>query len=244
MVMNRHLYSLYLQGGAAKLGATFNKDLGMFRRFLSADITEAQYRQLEREFRTGIDREVAKLLASYELRILNQAFVTLCTVLDSFYDDTYLAALNASPNTLEMEVTALYSGRGSEPPRATKDERIRELVDNFSRKSIAKKFAVFSRWGIDVQKLFTFWGSSESLQRQFASWDQHKLEEIYSSRHDVVHRDVWPIKSIDELEAICDYFQQLMFYVAHAVSENLIVPTDIGLMVWAGEKWKDFKKAK
>ena len=98
------------------------------------------------------------MLATYELRIINQALVSLCTIFDGYLDDTYSVVITAQNKAYESEVAALRTGQGVTDDLRSKEELKAELMDNFSRKSIKKKFSALIRCGVDVANMFTFLG--------------------------------------------------------------------------------------
>ncbi len=238
----RHLHDLYGLYGKPRFAAGIDTDLSEYRMFLRSDLPEEDYRQANIQFKKEWKKQTLERIAKYEYQILNQGLVLMCTILDAFLDSTYCSVISANEMALQVELSSYSQGGNKDLENCTRDEQIASLTKKFSWRGIDKKIAAFERCGLDGTKIFSFWGSSEEIQKKFHSWGQSRLEDLYSQRHDVVHRDELPIRQIDELVDIYDYFCQLVIYVGYESSCNMKTATDLGVLFASQSLYKQERK--
>ena len=136
----------------------------------------------------------------YPQRVLNQALVTYCTILDSYLDSTLDAVLQHNPKLLY----GLSGAKNIELKKVIElgsiDAIVREIrakeIRNFSNGDIADRLDYFeSKLAIQTDRLFDWEYSDKETDRPLEGLNLKTLENYYQKRHDIVHRDETPISA-------------------------------------------------
>ena len=156
-------------------------------------------------------------VARYRDWVMNQALVSFCSYFDAFLDDTL-------DTIFQVQVDLLFD---SKPAKSVELKDVVEMgcedliseirrkeVTRFSFKGIDKRLGYFeSKLGISASSLFD-WSSYKDPER-FEGWDLEKLKEVYDKRHAVVHRDDYPISSIEEITELSMFLMRIIMNLSN-----------------------------
>lgn len=163
-----------------------------------------------------------KYTEDYQFVILNQGLVIVCTVFETFLNDTFRTTI-----TEKAEVLISLKNR----KETLKNRRMREALENFSpvenKDKITltqdeiietfywlgtmNKLEVFEGIGIDTEKIFDFSKLQYDDKQKYKTWDRDKLQAIVRMRNDIVHRDELRLKTRQELHDI-EYFLEILVH--------------------------------
>jgi hypothetical protein len=176
-----------------------------------------------------------KIEKHYPRWVLNQCFVTYCTILDSFLDSTLDAVFRHNPKILY----GVSGAKNIELKRlielGTVDEVIREIrtkeIRNFSSDDIGNRLDYLQRkLSIEANRLFDWGLSDEDTDRRLEGLNLDSLVKFYQQRHDIVHRDDTPISTYEELDMVSVFFLNIGSRLAMLIHEKHGIALDIFML--------------
>lgn len=172
--------------------------------------------------------------------LLNQALVLCCAILDSFLDDCLRMTMPLSIVFLETEkdidsLTEILDegGTGDEY-----EERMQEKIfKKFQlRSGIKGKAEMFKTIGVDFDAAITFQHKWRPKSIQYSKDDAYNfLVDAYEKRHIVAHGGHLPLNTYADLEAISEFFSELMMNIAIIMRDKSPygLRTDLDMMTLA-----------
>jgi hypothetical protein len=209
--------------------------------------TPAKKTQAVEFARRLMEHEMRKKVDNYELWLLNQGLVALCTIMDAFLE-------HVVETVFKHRVELLYSAaeaRAVDLKNIVKLGSVDKIVEHirnrelkrFSFSDIEKRFAhLEKRLHLPVSEIFSWDRFTPEAAQQFRGWDLQKLASIYGQRHDVVHRDLTPIRTRSELDQIQQFFTRLVLTLsAVAKSKHKGVWSDMERTIYLAELYPRIK---
>lgn len=184
--------------------------------------------------------------------ILNQGLVMVCTVFETFLNDTFRTTVTDRAevlNTLKQKKMTEILGKfnlGTDKENLASIQK--QVIEKFYLLGIMKKIDVIEGIGIRRDKIFDFSSLPLDIQQTYKTWDNEKLQAIVKIRHDIVHRDELPLKTLRELFVIKYFFERLVINLSMLFTAEFHILQDIfQFMVERGafkstEDIKDFFK--
>jgi len=185
-----------------------------------------------------MEHQFEKKIERYEPWLLNQGLVMLCTALDVFFehvvDVIYRKKINLLYRPQESRGIHLRDVvRLGSVDAVVADFRAEE-VRRFGFLDTTKRLEYLSnRCQFDTRSLFDLTTFKQEVQEQLKDFNSKKLHTIYDDRHSVVHNDKLPISRVEELEAIKDFFDKLIWNTAREAERkhDLLLETSRTLMI-------------
>lgn len=142
--------------------------------------------------------------------ILNMSLVMICTVMEMFFEHILLIIMDANPQTL----LTLSKDRNITLEQLLKFNDYDKVLDNFKRKYIehitrqgSKEILnAFDSVGIKTNSIFSWSNCTDEVQKQFASWNDKTLIDIFNERHSIVHDNHYSINNVQEFILRKDFF--------------------------------------
>ena len=146
--------------------------------------------------------------------ILNMSLVMICTVMEMFFEHIFLTIMNANPQTL----LTLSKDRNITLEQLLKFNDYDKVLDHFKEKYIEhitrqgtkEILNAFDSVGIKTNSLFSWSDFTDEVQKQFASWNDKTLIDIFNERHSIVHDNLYPINDIQEFVLRKDFFTKII----------------------------------
>ena len=185
------------------------------RQVLKDDISDImphmEGEQLAREFSrisSQIEVDIRKKVKRYDLWLINQSIVTLCTILDAFFYEAVDAALKKNPHLLYNKQISFKEVIELETSKQVSDHIRQKEVSRFSGKGLVEKLEYMkTKLGLTPSEICNWSYFSSEVKIEFETWDLDTLREIYKDRNDIVHRDEKPYQTVDELCNIAHFFR-------------------------------------
>ena len=166
--------------------------------------------------------------------LLNQALVMCCTILESFLNDCLRVMMPVPILFLETEsdlsrLTDLLDRDGNGDKY---DENLEnKILRRFDFSGIEDKVKTLKKVGVDFDAAVTFKHKIRPKSVEYALGDAYEfLFGAYHKRHDVVHRGQLPLRCYEDLEAISEFFSELMMNVALIMRDTYNVPMDFDMI--------------
>ena len=102
-----------------------------------------------------------------------------------------------------------------------------KVFDHFSRQGLKEKFKLYDKIGLDTNIIFDYSSFTDDAKKSLAGYDLEKLDEIFNLRHDIVHKSVLPLKYLEELNKIKDFFEKIIFNLSTLVMSKYSVLLDL-----------------
>lgn len=229
-----HLVRRHMTGLPELVGRYLKADSEKQRAQMIVDVTE----EMEKAFREKVKQ--------YDLWILNQGLVMLCTVMDIFLE-TVLESI------LRSNVQILYGVAGAKNIElkhavelgsldAIIDEIRKKELRKFSFEEIEERFEYLeSKLGVRTTDVFDWRNQTDEAKEPLAGWNLDTLKEIYGKRHAIVHREALPIKTIDELSTIQSFFVHIVVNLGLLVCKKHNLPLDAHLFMNKLDLFEKFK---
>ncbi len=185
------------------------------RQVLKDDISDImphmEDEQLAREFSrisSQIEVDIRKKVKLYDLWLINQSIVTLCTILDAFFDEAVDAALKKNSYLLYNKQISLKEVIELETSKQVSDHIRQEAVSSFSGKGLSEKLKYMkTKLELTPSEICNWSYFDSEVQIEFETWNLDTLREIYKDRNDIVHRDEKPYQTVEELCNIAHFFR-------------------------------------
>jgi len=177
-----------------------------------------------------IDRSASEI-ENYELIFLNQNLVMQCTIMEIFFlhilevvfekEPRVMLKLSKDKNITLEQVVELKTYN------LIMDKFKCKIYDEFSKEGIKYKFDVYEKIGLDISEMFTFPLFIQEVQKEFKGYDLDKLIEVFQKRHDIVHKNVASLTSINELIKIKRYFEIIILSLSKITSVKYNIILDL-----------------
>jgi hypothetical protein len=163
----------------------------------ATDDVDIQQQEVE-----GISEFVQQQVSAYGNWILSQGLVSFCTFLDGFFEDVV-------DIRLQQNVALIYDTASAKRVdlRSFVEKELPQIIDEVRKKEtrhfsylpgIKKRIGYLeSKLGIPTSSIFD-WAIFLDAD-EFEGWDLDKLDELYDNRHSIVHRDAYPVQSVEDL---------------------------------------------
>ncbi len=190
--------------------------------------------ELKEKLKVSLVDKWKSLGQDYALTIINQSLQIACSFFESFLVVTLEKILDTRSETIislsELKTIKLEEiialGDYSNIIAFFKDK----ILNGFQRASTKNQFnKYFGNLGFDIQTFFNMSYHPEIVQRTYEGWDLEKLISIFDERHDVVHNDILPLKTYDELYIRKEYFLKIMWNLSIEVHNKYKIPNDLDL---------------
>jgi len=164
--------------------------------------------------------------------ITNQALVQACTILDAFLCDCMRAITNYRPEELRKlavngDITAIGAIDAKDDKEILKLIRD-EVLKRFDFNGIRVKFKMFRKLKINIDWVFEI-----KLPRRFVACYPDRFDFLinaYQMRHNIVHKDEMPLKNLNSLFEITDFFSSLIFRLPFEIYRHFKIPINLSLM--------------
>jgi len=184
-------------------------------------------------------------VSGYREWILNQALVSLCTFLDAFLEETV-------DIVLRQRVDFLYDTKASKEATFQEivenglskviDEVRRKEVGHFAHLTGIKSRVKYFESKLDILTNAIFDWSHFNDGHLFSHWTLDYLSDTYDKRHDVVHHDTYPIKTLKELKEISDAFSKIILNLSREVRQKYSIMLDINRTILLSELYQRYQK--
>ena len=170
----------------------------------------------------------------YPLTIINQSLSMMCSLFDSFLIesldiifDKEIRILIKLSKKKEMKLHKIIK-------LGTYDKLISSFKEKtltaFSRDSIEVKFQKYLKGtGLDISKFFSMSRYTEEVQAKFETWDLKNLNSIFKERHDIVHNQQHPLKSLNELHDRKQFFEKIILNMSLEITAKFDIPNELGV---------------
>jgi hypothetical protein len=98
----------------------------------------------------------------------------------------------------------------------------------------------FNKIGIKSNEVFAWKITSPEAKRRLSAFDSGTLIDIFDKRHSIVHNNVYPVESVEEMLSIKDFFTQIIANLAH---ETMVVFYKYGILLDSHEQIRQAIKA-
>lgn len=211
------------------------------RQVLKDDISDImphmEDEQLAREFSrisSQIEVDIRKKVKRYDLWLINQSIVTLCTILDAFFDEAVDAALKKNPHLLynkqNSKQISLKEVIELETSKQVSDHIRQKEVSSFSSQGLGKKLEYMkTKLGLTPSEICNWSYFNSEVQIELETWNLDTLREIYKNRNDIVHRDEKPYQTVDELCDIAHFFMRISLSTTFFLCKKFGISIDFEL---------------
>lgn len=186
---------------------------------LKKDTPSDKKNEFIKKFKKSYEEKNIKDIESFFELLYNQILVVIYTFVDDYLIDSLEIIINEKPEILiqmsnnEKDITVkdvIESSTYSDVLKKIKTK----VTDKFGRKGIDKKLKDFQQLGINLDNL-----------------NYEELEEEINKRHDIVHKDERPIKSLEELVIIGKKFSNFIIQLAIKFHKHFNVHIDFESIV-------------
>ena len=181
-----------------------------------------------KEIAKGQERKIEE----YPLVVINQSWVILWSIFESYLISSLEAILDTKPEV----IIAL-----SEQKAVTLEEIIRlkdydSVLANFKNKiirgffwaSIRDRFnRYFKPLGFNISEFFDMSHYIEKVQTTYTGWGLDKLSELYDERNSIVHKEGMPLKSLPDLHYRKEFFVKISINITRKISEKFGITNDL-----------------
>ena len=189
--------------------------------------------QLAREFTRislQIEVDIRRKVKRYDLWLINQSIVTLCTILDAFFDEAVDAIMEKDPRLLYGKQVPFKKTIELGTSKQIGDYIRQKAVSDFSNQGLDKKIKYMNeKLGLTPPEICNWSHFSSEVQTKLETWNLDTLHGIYNKRNDIVHRDKKPYKTIDELCDIAHFFMRISLSMALFLREKFEINIDFEL---------------
>lgn len=186
-------------------------DLVRNERFINKDLPKEQLEKFALKAEEQIKESYLKKFNDCNKIILNMSLVMICTVMEMFFEHIFLIIMNANPQTL----LTLSKDRNITLEQVLKFNDYDKILDHFKEKYVEyitrqgtkEILNAFDSVGIKTNSIFSWSNCTDEVQKQFASWNDKKLIDIFNERHSIVHDNHYPINNVQEFILRNDFFK-------------------------------------
>ena len=183
-------------------------------RFINKALPKEQLEKFALKFEEQIKESYLKKFNDCNKIILNMSLVMICTAMEMFLEHIFLTIMNANPQTL----LTLSKDRNITLEQLLKFNDYDKVLDHFKEKYIEhitrqgtkEILNAFDSVGIKTNSLFSWSDFTDEVQKQFASWNDKTLIDIFNERHSIVHDNLYPINDIQEFVLRKDFFTKII----------------------------------
>ena len=173
----------------------------------------------------------AQKVQEYAPVLLNQNLVMLCTIMEIFFLHILETITLTEPNVLvglaQEKTLTLQQILGLKNYDAIIEEFRSKILDHFSRQGLKEKFKVYEKIGLDINKIFDYSTYTDDAQKSLIGYDLNKLSEIFDKRHDIVHKNALPLRRLNELKGIKNFFEKIIFNLSTLVMDKHAILLDL-----------------
>lgn len=207
------------------------------RQVLKNDISDImphmEDEQLAREFSrisSQIEVDIRKKVKRYDLWLINQSIVTLCTILDAFFDEAVDAVMEKDPRLLYGKQVLFKKAIELGTSKQIGDYIRQKAVSYFSSQGLDKKIKYMNeKLELTPSEICNWSHFSGEVQTKFAAWNLETLRETYKERNNIVHRDAQPYQTIDELCDIAHFFVYISWSITFFLQKKFGISIDFEL---------------
>ncbi len=163
---------------------------------------EENYEKLALRMKERYDAETRE----YFPILFNLVFITSCSLFDAFMITSFQAIIDAHPNLID-------------PSRHAK------AFKTVERGGMLEKKEKFQEVGVNFEEVFKFGSLKPTVLEQYPNGEEF-LENIYKIRNDIVHRNILPIQSYQELSDLTDFLQYTALSMAAVIKDGLGIDND------------------
>ncbi len=194
----------------------------------------------------GVEDLLRKKVAEYDLWIINQGLVMLCTKFDAFLENVVDVILTKKPELLysiaEAKTLELKRIVRLGSVEAIIGEIKAKEIRRFSFEEIGKRFEYLqSKLHIALSDVFNWALYVAEVSKKFAGWDLKSLMRIYTQRHSVVHRNDLPVQDFDELSTIKEFLEKLILNVTLAAKKKHDLWSEPDRLLYLIDLWTKFE---
>lgn len=165
--------------------------------------------------REALRKKDEEKIANYSILLINQGLVMLCSIFEIFLIESLSQILSQKPQIMlgvaiekEIKLNDILDLKSYDAIIRSFQAKV---IIRFDRASIKEKFEFIDKQlGINKLSFFDWSMYSEQVKEELKSWDFSTLIQIFDQRHEVVHNDLLPMKHIEELAKVFDFFQKLI----------------------------------
>ncbi len=156
-----------------------------------------------------------KKVQEYEPILLNQNLVMLCTIMEIFFIHVLETIMIKDPRTiiglsLEKNISLEQVMQLKTNSAVINDFKIK-IIDHFSRQGLKEKFKIYAKIMPNIDEVFDFSSFTDDAQQRLSTFNMAKLNEIFDKRHDIVHKNELPLKDLNGLDQVKDFFEKIIF---------------------------------
>jgi len=185
-------------------------DLVRNERFINKNLPKEQLEKFALKAEEQIKESYLNKFNNSNKIILNMSLVMICTVMEMFFEHIFLTIMNANPQTLltltkDRNITLEQLLKFNDYDKVL-DHFKEKYVEHITRQGTKEILNAFDSVGIKTNSIFSWSNCTDEVQKQFASWNDKKLIDIFNERHSIVHDNHYPINNIQEFILRKDFF--------------------------------------
>ena len=183
-------------------------------------------------------------VAGYREWILNQALVSFCTFFDAFLVDAVELVLSSKVELLFDTKAAsgvTYKKIIEDGLASTTEELVAKELGHFSFiAGIKSRIGYFeSKLNVSTQAILDWDRFTDGSL--FKHWTLDYLSEIYEKRNSIVHRDEYPIKTLEEIQEISTAFSKIIMNIALELKEGYSILLDVNRALLQAQRYQHYK---
>ena len=194
----------------------FEQTLNSTSKFWKEGISVERKIEEAEKIKIKISKQYENEIENYFPILYNQALIISCTIFDLFLFESYESIVNQAP---ALEILLKKTD-------VTSDKNIEKILKNFDYSGIKDKIEKIERLKINMDIIFKLKLFKNEVQEKYPD-GRNYLFHIYSTRNDIVHRNLLPIKKYSELSDMTTYLQSFMIEFAYHTGNQFNINTDI-----------------
>jgi len=194
---------------------------------LLPSLTQKEKEETISKVKVGMEDANKKEVEDFLQILFNESLVMACTVFETFLQDSVSVIIDKNPQFLKSL-------------SAEKDITIPQIIDianysaifttiknkflrRFDFKSVEDKINVLIKLGLSKEVIFTL---GKKISPKFPNPEKF-LTTMFNNRNDVVHKDLLPIKTIDELLEVNEFLSHFFIKLSLDMFRRFGVMTDL-----------------
>lgn len=190
--------------------------------------------ELRKKIEAIVEEEKKRVEEIYPLTIINQSLSMMCSSFESFLIESLEIIFDKDNRTLirlsqekEMKLEKIIQHKTFDAVISYFKEK---TLTCFSRDSIEDKFEKYYKTiSFDISKFFDMSSYTEEVQTKFKGWDLKKLDSILVERHNIVHKQQYPLTSLSELHDRKQFFEKIILNMSLKITDKFDIPNELGI---------------